>query len=141
MQLRVLVTGSRDWGDSLFIRRELAHVLSEWPRSADLPVLIHGANGLRLNGTYTDTPSVQADAIADRCWRAWELPVERFFADWKMHPRAAGMIRNSRMVHEANPSLCLAFIRNGSPGASHCARLAERHGIPTRRFELPAVAS
>ncbi|MGH8878010.1 MAG: hypothetical protein ACRD0P_11805, partial [Stackebrandtia sp.] len=47
--------------------------------------------------------------------------------------RAAGPARNAAMVH-TRPALCLAFIRDHSRGASHCADLAERTGIPTRRY-------
>jgi hypothetical protein len=35
---------------------------------------------------------------------------------------------------QAGADLCLAFIRDGSPGATGCARLAEQRGIAVRRF-------
>jgi hypothetical protein len=45
----------------------------------------------------------------------------------------AGLARNRLMV-ELGADICLAFVRNGSRGASHCAALAEEAGIPVRRY-------
>lgn len=41
---------------------------------------------------------------------------------------------------ESAPDLCLAFIRNGSKGASHCAQAAEDAGIPTVRYTQDGAA-
>jgi hypothetical protein len=121
--VRVLVTGSRDWTHALTITTALARLHTEHgPRL----VVVHGAcpHG--------------ADAIADRWARANGVPVELHPPDWRTHGRAAGPIRNAAMVHSA-PALCLAFIRNHSPGATGCARLADDAGIPTTRHDHPAT--
>jgi hypothetical protein len=57
-------------------------------------------------------------------------------ADWQTHGRAAGIIRNTAMTR-TGADVCLAFVRDASPGASHCAAQAEAAGIPTRRWTWP----
>jgi len=120
---RVLVTGSRTWTDEQAIRTALAAVI--WPHGPENVVIVHGAC------------PVGADAIADRIATAWGggLTVERHPADWERYGRAAGFRRNAEMV-ALDADVCLAFIRGGSRGASHCARLAGAAGIPVRRFEV-----
>jgi len=118
---RVLVTGSRTWTDTATIRDALASV---WGDGA--AVLVSGA-----------CPR-GADQLAEACWTRWGGRVERHRADWDRHGRAAGYRRNTVMV-TAGASVCLAFIRAGSPGASHTAALAEAAGIPTHRHTEPTT--
>ena len=114
---RVLVTGSRTWTDEAAIAAALRQ---HWDGAA---VLVSGA-----------CPR-GADAIAERLWTGWGGQVERHPADWASG-RDAGMRRNAAMV-AAGADICLAFIRDHSPGASHTARLAEHAGIPVRRYTHP----
>ena len=113
---RVLVTGSRTWTDTTIIRQALAVV---WHPDT---VLVTGAcpHG--------------ADRLAEQCWEAWGGRVERWPADWDQHGRSAGYRRNQDMVH-AGADVCLAFIREHSAGATHCATTAQRAGIPTTVHE------
>jgi hypothetical protein len=110
---RVLITGSRTWTDRTVIRDALAQV---WHPDT---MLVSGA-----------CPS-GADVLCEACWRAWGGHVERHRADWGRYGRAAGFRRNEQMVG-GGVDLCLAFIRDASPGASHTAARAEAAGIPTR---------
>lgn len=123
---RILVTGSRDWTDVDLLEGLLAMAVYQRVPA----VIVHGA-----------CPT-GADAIAAhwarRC-RHIGVTEEPHPALWRQHGRAAGPRRNAEMVG-LGADLCLAFIRNGSRGASHCALLAERAGIPVRRYEA-AVAS
>jgi hypothetical protein len=117
---RVIVTGSRDWTDTDAIHRALGELYARTPAHQDF-VLVHG-------GCPTG-----ADAIAHTWAEPTSATIDIFIADWANHGKAAGPRRNARMVAEG-ADLCLAFIKNGSRGASHTARLAERAGIPVRTW-------
>lgn len=117
---RVLVTGSRDWNDPDLVHDALAMAVYQQVPA----VIVHGA-----------CPT-GADALASR-WvqqhRVIGLHEELHPAQWKWHGRAAGPRRNAHMV-SLGADICLAFIRNGSRGATHTADLAEAAGIETRRW-------
>lgn len=119
--MRILVTGSRDWTDIDTVRDALTVAVYQ-----NLPaVIVHGAC---LSG---------ADAIASWWVRQFsrnlDITEERHPADWTRHGKRAGFLRNAHMV-DLGADVCLAFIRNGSRGASHTAALAEKAGISVRRW-------
>lgn len=123
--VRILITGSRTWTD----RTAIAHAISDYLHSVGtriggawpFPIVVHGgARG--------------ADQLADAVARNWGWTPERHPADWDRHGRAAGFRRNAEMV-ALGADVCLAFILDGSRGASHTAGLAEAAGIPTHRYQ------
>jgi len=119
MPRRVLVTGSRTWDDVVTIRRALFEAGREFGRDT---VLVSGA-----------CPR-GADRICEEIWAGWGGQVELHPAEWERYGRRAGRLRNAEMVR-LGADVCLAFIRDGSRGASHTAALAEGAGISTRRYQ------
>lgn len=113
--LRILVTGSREWTDERAILSVLGDAAGDTP--AREITLMHGT----CRG---------ADVIAERLARDAGWAIERYPADWARHGDAAGQIRNERMV-KVGADVCIAFIRDKSPGASTTARKADRAGIRT----------
>jgi len=121
---RILVTGSRDWEDTDKLAYQLGLAISEGHRDGRRVIVVHGA-----------CPS-GADALADRLVCDQGFEVEPHPADWQQFGKSAGFRRNAEMV-ALGADVCLAFIRNGSKGATHCADAAEKAGIPVRRFRHP----
>jgi len=134
--MRVLITGSRGWTDRLLIGNTLIEYHQTDAAGFDLvdqPTLVSGA-----------CPT-GADHVAEVAARFLGWPIERHPADWDVHGRSAGFRRNAEMV-ALGADVCLAFISDctsprcdkpqphPSHGASHTADLAEKAGIPTRRF-------
>ena len=113
MSTRTLVTGSRTWTDESTIR----HALTRHYRPG--AVLVSGG-----------CPR-GADAIAERIWRKLGGEVERHPAERDRYGKSAGFRRNAEMV-ELGAAVCLAFIRDGSRGATHTAQLAEAAEHPRR---------
>jgi hypothetical protein len=117
---RILVTGSRDWDDWRTITTALIQARRDYSLGEIIPTVVHG----KARG---------ADFLAAQAARKLGWHVEDHPADWSAHRKAAGPLRNAKMVSDG-ADVCLAFIRNGSRGATHCADLAEKAAIPVCRF-------
>lgn len=89
--MRLLVCGSRKWPDSFAVWQALTAM-----RPRPLAAVIHGA-------------AQGADSFADGWAKTQGVLVLPFPADWKAHPRAAGPIRNARMLRDGRPDRGLAF--------------------------------
>jgi len=110
--MKVLICGDRHWTDR--------HIICDMMSFFDISntVIIHGgARG--------------ADTIAGDC--AKELGIETIVypADWNKYGRAAGPIRNKKMLGE-NPDYIVAFHDNIelSKGTKHMASIGRDAGIP-----------
>lgn len=119
--MRVLVCGSRDWGDLNAISERLSLLPPD-------TTIIHGAASRRVDGR-----EVSADVLADVVAHELNMKVEMYPADWKTHGRAAGPIRNIEML-DSGIDLVLAFQRNRSKGTQHTIDQARRRGITTEVF-------
>jgi hypothetical protein len=109
--MRILVCGGRDF-DNLTL---LEHTLNRLHRDSTLSLLIHGnASG--------------ADRLAGQWAHHHGIDQVSYPANWKAHGRAAGPMRNRRMLHHGRPQGVIAF--PGGRGTAHMISLAEQAGLP-----------
>jgi hypothetical protein len=108
---RLLVTGSRDWSDVSAVDRVIRHHAPD--------ALIHGAQrGL--------------DAIAADVAFLLDVPViEAYPAWWEWEGKAAGGLRNQRMLDQGCPDEAVAFPLPSSRGTWDMVRRCERAGVAT----------
>lgn len=131
--MRILVTGSRDWTDRFAVYRALNAVCDEF--ALNYPPDEYGntmPDPERITVVHGACP-IGADLWADEWCIGSNFLAERHPADWQRYGKRAGFVRNAEMVN-LGADLCLAFIRNHSRGATMTADLAEKAGIPTRRY-------
>lgn len=111
--MRYLVCGGRDFQDKALFQREMLTIQREY---GDPEVIIHGcANG--------------ADALASR-WAVYHcLPELRVPANWKQWGKAAGSIRNGKMIEVGWPDVVVAFPggRGTADMVSQAKRAVSRH--------------
>lgn len=110
--MRVLICGGRDYDDYMHFAATMTGIEIERRR---IEVVIHGgARG--------------ADWCAHLFANCAPKRTEIVFpADWKAHGRAAGPIRNQRMLDEGGPELVVAF--PGGKGTADMVRRARKAGV------------
>lgn len=108
--MRVLVCGSRHFNNYELLKETLdAYSITE---------IIEGeARG--------------ADTLARRYGEENSRVVHRYPALWEKYGRSAGPIRNSQMLKEGNPELCIAFRGLNSRGTQNMIDQARKAGVET----------
>lgn len=110
--MRILVCGGRDYAD-------YAKVDSILDTLKPTHIIQGGASG--------------ADSLAWDYAYVNNLPCTRYPALWKVQGKAAGPIRNQRMLDEGKPDLVIAF--PGGAGTADMVRRARKAGVEVRVVE------
>lgn len=110
--IKVLVFGGRDfeWEDSIY--EWLDYIFADW--DSDEIIVISGmARG--------------ADTLGMEWAKKRGMKILLYPANWKMHGKAAGMIRNKRMLEEGKPDYAVEF--PGGRGTAHMRSLLDKAGV------------
>lgn len=110
--MRVLICGGRDFTD-------MARVESALSRFSSL----HGSPSLVIHGAARGADSLGA------LWATRnKIPTRAFPANWSLHGKMAGFIRNRLMITEGKPDHVIAF--PGGTGTAHMVRISREAGLP-----------
>lgn len=109
--MKVLVCGGRAFNDAL--------TLGSWLGG------IHKNNGPITELIEGGAPG--ADFMARKFAEWMGIPVRTFEAEWDIHGKAAGPIRNKRMLDEGKPDLVVAF--EGGKGTANMLKQATAAGV------------
>jgi len=122
MEQRVLVCGGRDFDN--------------FPLMVEILEAAHAANTivLLISGMARGADNMGAIWAANR-----GIVIAPFHADWKRDGKAAGPIRNQRMLDEGKPHLVIAF--PGGRGTADMIKRAEKAGVPVARVTPPVSSN
>lgn len=109
----VLVCGGRDYAGAAQVFDVLDSILKQTPPGA-LLILQGGASG--------------ADAIARQWCQRRLVDYRNYPAEWSKHGKAAGPIRNQRMLDHGKPQMVIAF--PGGKGTADMVARAKTAGVP-----------
>jgi hypothetical protein len=107
---RVVVCGGRDYTD----QESLFYVLDKLDVQYRFGYLMQGG-------------AVGADTLAYMWAKSRGVRGKTFRADWDKDGKAAGMMRNRRMLIEGSPDIVIAF--PGGVGTANMVRIAEKTGV------------
>jgi len=113
--LKIIVCGGRDYYDSDRVEAYLDAFDAE---HGPLTIIVGGARG------------------ADFCAKSWAFdhrPYLEVLAEWHIHGKSAGPIRNRAMADEQKPDAVVAF--PGGRGTADMIKVAEERGIPVYRVD------
>jgi hypothetical protein len=116
-QVRIAIIGSRGWPFPETVRAVVRRLAE---KDSSIVIVSGGARGV--------------DSVAERAAKAAGLEVVVYEADWDRHGRAAGMLRNTTIVEDADK--VLVFWDGSSRGTADTVRKARVAGKPVTVFNL-----
>lgn len=111
--MKVIIAGSRSFNDYELLKEKCDIFLSN---SKDIEVVSGTANG--------------ADKLGERYAQEKGYPIKRFPADWDIHGKKAGYIRNREMAEYADA--LIAFWDKESKGTVHMLNIAKENNLMVR---------
>ena len=107
--MKLVIAGGRDFSDYELLKEKVSVVIAD---QSDVEIVSGGARG--------------ADSLGERYAREHGLNVRYFPANWDLHGKSAGFIRNREMAIYADTVIC--FWDGISKGTSHMINLAKSEG-------------
>lgn len=108
--MRIVVTGGREYEN----RVHVFHVLDCLDQINPITELTHGA-------------ARGVDQFADEWAQQHGVPRVKFPPDWNAFGKAAGPVRNRKMLDHSQPDLVVAF--PGGRGTEDCKQVAKHNGF------------
>jgi hypothetical protein len=115
--MRWLIAGSRSWDAKRAMFATLDHMVESHGKPDE--VIHGGAKG--------------ADTFAGEWAKARNIPVTVYLADWSQYGKAAGIIRNNKML-DTSPDVVILFMNGVSRGTKHTLAGAQSRGIEFHVF-------
>lgn len=107
--MRVLICGGRGLTD----RSEIIHLINDL-----------GPDDIVITGAASGADTVAADLASSMGLATFTFP-----ADWERHGKAAGPLRNQRMLDEGRPDVVYAFPTASSRGTWDMVERARKAGL------------
>lgn len=112
--MRITIGGCRDFDDYEVFRKFVDECIAEMNPREEIVILSGHCSG--------------ADLMAERYAEEMGYEKEIHSAEWKKYGRAAGPLRNEKMVDKSNA--VIAFWDNHSKGTASLIGFAKKKGIP-----------
>lgn len=113
IQYRVIIAGTRSFNDYNLLKENCEYLLRESMEKHQIIIVSGQAKG--------------ADTMGERFAKEHGLPCEYYPANWQIHGRAAGPIRNKEMANNADA--LIAFWDGHSRGTRSMINLARKMGL------------
>lgn len=120
--MRVVIAGSRDFGDYEFLKNKCIECIGAAANKRDVQIVSGRARG--------------ADRLGERFANEFGLSLAEFAAHWDQYGKSAGYIRNEQMARYAanDNGHLIAFWDGESKGTLHMIKLAKKHGLKVHTF-------